>query len=611
MDEDHLSKNNDIPFNINEKLSTQNDFNIKRKSKTIKLNTIKSYSQRKELDKDKNKVKVDNYNLYEKFIFEPIYSQIHQNMQDFEKEIKTGKKLLKPAKKIQKQIFNYIFRAGNLLLDDGEKNSRNDKKIFRNSKVKQNIFLKTFNGNLNKFFDENSQKKVLFRNPNLNDIINNKKSEDNCLSIKSYTDKNTKNEKEESKNAINTEIQLNQKTNSNIIQRNTEPKFISTNSLLNISQINKTLTSTTYHNNNSKEKVHRRKTYYVEYDPKWYLKNKFIRTHFEEKTITNPLFQKKLIDDELILIFDNMKQFQSKYLVNKNLIKDFGQLARASKSSINSLLEETIGLFIEISYLLLDNYGIDINKYITNPISRITKKKEKKVYSEKKEFRENTAFIYECYIFLNICYDTYKIILNNKKNFCIKKDMFEILFQYLDRARFTISKVCSELYKLYQEPNKEDKKLVERCMNKIKANHIKILNEFNLFTKRTNPRNKRYDINTNSQSYSRTKLLKKFNTKYKSQIDCHQKFRISHKGIDSFSYKGPKKLKLTESQLMNIRINNAFGGNSRNLKLKHFPKFDINSPLVTSLMKYATNTFKNDIISERLRQRFYNTNNDE
>ena len=63
---------------------------------------------------------------------------------------------------------------------------------------------------------------------------------------------------EESKNAINTEIQINQRTNSNIIQRNTEPKFISTNSLLNISQINKTVTSTTYHNNNSKEKVHRR-----------------------------------------------------------------------------------------------------------------------------------------------------------------------------------------------------------------------------------------------------------------------------------------------------------------------------------------------------------------
>ena len=84
-----------------------------------------------------------------------------------------------------------------------------------------------------------------------------------------------------------------------------------------------------------------------------------------------------------------------------------------------------------------------------------------------------------------------------------------------------------------------------------------------------------------------------------------------YSGIDSFNYKGPKKLKLTEQQLMNVRINKAFGGNSRNLKLKHFPKFDINSPLVNSLMKYATYKFKNDIISERIRQRFHKVNDDE
>ena len=82
-------------------------------------------------------------------------------------------------------------------------------------------------------------------------------------------------------------------------------------------------------------------------------------------------------------------------------------------------------------------------------------------------------------------------------------------------------------------------------------------------------------------------------------------------GIDSFNYNGPKKLKLNEQQLINVRINKAFGGNSRNLKLKHFPKFDINSRLVNNLMKYATNKFKNDIISERIRQRFYELNNEE
>ena len=61
-----------------------------------------------------------------------------------------------------------------------------------------------------------------------------------------------------------------------------------------------------------------------------------------------------------------------------------------------------------------------------------------------------------------------------------------------------------------------------------------------------------------------------------------------------------------------MRINKTFNDKSRNMRLKNIVKFDINSPLVNSLMKYATNKFKSDIISERIRQRFYNDkNNDE
>ena len=70
-------------------------------------------------------------------------------------------------------------------------------------------------------------------------------------------------------------------------------------------------------------------------------------------------------------------------------------------------------------------------------------------------------------------------------------------------------------------------------------------------------------------------------------------------------------IKNLDCLIQELIINKAFGGNSRNLKLKHFPKFDINSRLVNNLMKYATNKFKNDIISERIRQRFYELNNEE
>ena len=446
----------------------------------------------------------------------------------------------------------------------------------------------------------------MFRNFHSNEGINNNNKTNNRFKIKSYTERNKKNEDE--KNIINNE-ELEQKLNipeirknSKIISRNQENQFVSTNSLINLSQINKTLTNNTTQDKNK----YRIKTYYVEYDPKWYNKNKLIKTRFEKNLITNPLLQKKLIDDEFVLLFDNMKQFQSKFLVNNTLGKDFNKLSNKAKILVNILLEETNGLFIEISYLLLSNYGEDIEKYISNPIPRKTKNSVTKVENEKKEFRINITNIYESYIFIKVCYETYKIILNIKKDFYITKKNFEILFQYLDRARFNLSKICSELIILYQEPNQDDKRIIDRCMNRIKINHIKISN----YLKNEDKKNS-YSFHFNPKSFSRKKFLKYFNNKYKSQIDCHKKFGVFYSGIDPFKYNGPKKLKLTEQQLMNARINKAFGGNSNNFKLKHFPKFDINSRLVNSLLKYATREFKNDIISERIRQRFYELNENE
>ena len=603
MDEENPSNIDMDEANYNDKLNTKTDTYFNKKSKIVKLNTIKSFSTKKESLKIKDIE--GNYNLYDKLIFEPIYSQIHKNMKEYAEEIKTGKQLINSGKKIKREIFQYKYKKGNLLLNNYAKDDSKNKKLYNNLSIKKSFFLKTFSGNINNLYSENNKKRVMFRNLHLNEAINNN-TDNSRLKFKSYTDRNKKNE--DDKNSINDEeldTKLNIpeiKKNSNLLFRNSENKLMSTNSLINLSQLNRTLTNTP-----KDIIISRTKTYYVEYDPKWYIKNKLIKTRFEKDTITNPLLQKKLIDDELVLLFDNMKLFQSKFIVNKTLNRDYEKLlSNKSKTVINILLEETIGLFIEISYLLLNNYSTDIEKYISNPIARKTKQSVKKVDNEKKEFKINITNIYESYIFLKVCYETYKIILNTKKDFYINKNNFEILFQYLDRARFDLSKICSELNILYQEPNQDDKKLIDRCMNRIKKNHIKIFNALKSEDK-SNNKNSQF----NSKSFSRTKFLKYFNNKYKSKIDCHQKFGLFNSGIDSFNYNGPKKLKLNEQQLVNVRINKAFGGNSRNLKLKHFPKFDINSRLVNNLMKYATNKFKNDIISERIRQRFYELNNEE
>ena len=595
-------------INDKDKLKTQTDGFSHQKSKILNINTIKSFSTKKEPLKLKE-CEEHNYNLYDKLIFEPIYTQIHKNIKEYTEEIKTGKQLLFPTKTIKKEINQYKYKKTNLILNDYAKDAKDDltiKKFMKNNMIKKSLFLKTFSGNINNLYSERNKKRVMFRNLQLNEAINNNNMNNSRLKIKSYTERNKKNEDEKN---INNNEELEQKLNipeirknSKVISRNPDNKFVSTNSLINLSQINRTLTNNTIQDKN----IYRTKTYYVEYDPKWYKKNKLIKTRFEKDLIINPLLQKKLIDDQFILLFDNMKQFQSKFLVNKTLATDFYKLSNKAKILVNILLEETTGLFIEISYLLLSNYSTDIEKYISNPIPRKTKKSAKKVENEKKEFKINITNIYESYIFIKVCYETYKIIINNKKEFYITKKNFEILFQYLDRARFNLSKICSELKILYQEPNQDDKKLIDRCMNRIKNNHIKISNALKNEDKKNN-----YSFRFGSKSFSRKKFLKHFNTNYKSQIDCHQKFGVFYSGIDPFNYNGPKKIKLTEQQLMNARINKAFGGNSNNFKIKHFPKFDINSRLVNSLMKYATRKFKNDIISERIRQRFYELNDDE
>jgi hypothetical protein len=219
--------------------------------------------------------------------------------------------------------------------------------------------------------------------------------------------------------------------------------------------------------------------------------------------ITNQLFQKKIIDDELALLFENMKIFQSKYLIDKSLSKYFNKISWYTQKSLNCNLEEAVGLLTEISYLLLSSYENIIKNFISNPIPRITKKKIKNVLDEKKEFPINISTFSETFIFLQVCYDAYNII-SSKEEFYINPNSFELLNQYLDRARFVVSKICLDLNNMYKEQNKEDKKqdydssFEKEIFNAEKAvkksNEIVNRNNLNKFLIKQNDDDNNYEI---------------------------------------------------------------------------------------------------------------------
>ena len=636
------NENNIYSYKKKEKIFTitePNFYNKKSISKTMKnmgelsSNTkkVKRYSIniRNELTKKMEK----KQKLFEKQIYTPLYTQIHKSLREIENEIKIAQQYVIPDKEIIKRkirtpLYNAIFKLkqninpnNNLLLNNNEKNNTNfyfkpekskSSKIKKKLNNKNNLFIRTFSNDLNN--------KTLFRNRDKNKT---KKTVSFPLNIESYKErfnihhKNDKYDDEETKNNIFNDFDYESKsnilspksTNIPIITKKSsallkfESKDLSSkNSALNIYSKNfNSFTQDVKTNNEDMNKninKVRYKTYYVEYQPEWYLKNKFIKNRFDKTMIINPLFQKKIIDDELALLFENMKIFQSQYLIDKNLSKHFNKISWYTQRELNCNLEEAIGLLTEISYLLLNGYDNIIQNFISNPIPRITKKKIKNVFNEKQEFILNISAFSETFVFLKVCYEAYVIISSSKEEFYISSGNFEILHQYLDRARFVVSKICLDLKNMYKEQNKEDKKIIEDCLKKIKnVNRKALINNLKIL-------NNNIKSITDFNIKGHKKKIK--NLQYKSKVDCHQKFGLFNSGINSFRYKGPKKIKLSEEHLTNLRINKAFGSISyREMRPSHhFAKFDINSKLVNQLMKYATNEFKSRIISERIRQRF-------
>ena len=135
----------------------------------------------------------------------------------------------------------------------------------------------------------------------------------------------------------------------------------SLNKNINISSINRTNSNIPILKINSEElnknqtKV-RYKTFYIEDDPNWYFRNKFIKNRIDKNIIKNQLFQKKIIDDELALLFENMKIFQSQFLIDKHLSKYFNKISWYTQRALNCNLEVAICLLTAISYLLLNGF---------------------------------------------------------------------------------------------------------------------------------------------------------------------------------------------------------------------------------------------------------------
>ena len=527
---------------------------------------------------------------YEKRIYGSLYDQIHKSVKNINRQIDSAKKILYPKKNKKKNSNNFY----STLIDKTKKfkfNENNNENNFQFSIRKPSLFLtnsprKQTEHFLTEMNSYKNVKKLTLNNFVINNNNNLENKIENNIEIFEYNKKNNDKKTKEisrdySKSCKKSRIGSDLPENSN-------------KNVFNLNDITSTNTNNNINNNQ------RHKTLYVEYDPNWYQKNKFVRIRLSKVIIENPTLQPKLINDELALLFESIKTIQTDYLTDKNLFSLYCKQGSYSQKSMNILLEESIGLMREISYYLLGNYNKIIGRFISKPLPRITKKKLKLVKDEKKEFLPNINLLSDGYLFLKVCYDTYKIILTHRENYFLKYEHFNVLYQYIERARFNISKICLDLNNMFVDNTKDDKKIINDYINKMKTSdrRRKIQNEI---------QNKKIRAQSNSYKNSEIKNFnnKKLN-KIKTKLDCHQKFSSFQTGINPFNYKGPKKLKLSEENLTLMRIKKALGPKTsrENIPSVKVQQFDINSRLINQLLNYACKEFKKKVISERIRQKF-------
>ena len=307
----------------------------------------------------------------------------------------------------------------------------------------------------------------------------------------------------------------------------------------------------------------REKSYVVSYIPRWHFKNQLINIKASKEVIESIDFQKNIFSDEILILLDNLSDYKKKFIMNEGLCYYFYNTSLKNQRILNKLLEETIGLMIEICYLLLNEYSNELDRFIANIQERPNVNDNKFVENENDEFKINIKKFVDCSNFVKVCFDCYENILLYDKECLLKTKQFYKIMQFLQRARLNTGELKYMTENIFNNFNKDDK-IVNKFMKDMK------------------------------EYRNKDKVKKNQNIK-KKVIDNY----------DFYNYKGPVILKETQELNKIKRLNIALDKDFNQVKQNYHPKHvNFNSRLVNGLLKYATKNFRAQILSERIIQRF-------
>lgn len=381
--------------------------------------------------------------------------------------------------------------------------------------------------------------------------------------------------------------------NNNNILLTTTSLFTTSSGNNNISNNNKANTTQSSFNktiHTSKHKrllsisIHRKKTFVIAYIPNWHEKNQIPHMKFTKDSLSSKTFQSKTIHDEHLIIQDSIQIFRQKHLSKQWLFSVFLTLNPNTKTKINKILEELIGLMITLSYLLLRELGDSVDQFILNPQWRVSHAEDKIVHNEDEEFRINSRTFNNSANFLKSCEEVYEIVLNKEIDFRFKGDYFVKILQFLQRIRLNIGELIFTFDNVLNDYFTDEQMVKEYIKQKRNIDNNEKGVKFFYYGK-----HKKHFSDVNEFHPGKNSVIDS------SQIKFNANSIMRSREIE----KKRRMCRLLDENKLNIQ---QFNDYNRKIGIK---KFDINSKMIDKLIEYGTEEFKGRILSERIMRRFY------
>lgn len=152
-------------------------------------------------------------------------------------------------------------------------------------------------------------------------------------------------------------------------------------------------------------------------------------------------YQRKIIDEQVRLLFENILHFKQSVIYQKNFTEAFTYMTYKCQVSLNKALEEVIGILYIVPQMILSEFFVFVENLSNVKVPHKSKLNNKLITNEENCFHYNNSLLTEIMDFFKGCQEVYVTMCNEIDQMVLKSKKFENVVCLLEKARYDISNV--------------------------------------------------------------------------------------------------------------------------------------------------------------------------